>query len=98
MGPPALAGPGLPDSSLRPVPYTPPVRDQSPGRIKVTQASSLSPGSCARRSEPSIIYDRVPSSTREGIIMAKICQVSGKKGNNAKHIRNQHSQGWKYKA
>ena len=30
--------------------------------------------------------------------MAKICQVSGKKGNNAKHIRNQHSQGWKYKA
>ncbi|MBC8065394.1 MAG: hypothetical protein H7Y17_11220 [Chlorobia bacterium] len=31
--------------------------------------------------------------------MAKICQVSGKKGNTtAKHIRNQHSQGWKYKA
>lgn len=30
--------------------------------------------------------------------MAKICQVSGKHGNNAKHIRNQHSQGWKYKA
>jgi ribosomal protein L28 len=30
--------------------------------------------------------------------MAKICQVSGKKGNNAKHIRNQHSQGWKYRA
>jgi ribosomal protein L28 len=31
--------------------------------------------------------------------MAKICQVSGKKGNtNAKYIRNQHSQGWKYKA
>ncbi len=30
--------------------------------------------------------------------MAKICQVSGKKGNNAKHIRNTHSQGWKYKA
>ena len=30
--------------------------------------------------------------------MANICQVSGKKGNNAKHIRNQHSQGWKYKA
>ncbi len=30
--------------------------------------------------------------------MAKICQVSGKRGNNAKHIRNQHSQGWKYKA
>lgn len=30
--------------------------------------------------------------------MAKICQISGKKGNNAKHIRNQHSQGWKYKA
>ncbi len=30
--------------------------------------------------------------------MAKICQVSGKKANNAKHIRNQHSQGWKYKA
>ncbi len=30
--------------------------------------------------------------------MANICQVSGKKANNAKHIRNQHSQGWKYKA
>jgi len=31
--------------------------------------------------------------------MAKICQVSGKKGNTtAKFIRNQHSQGWKYKA
>ena len=30
--------------------------------------------------------------------MAKICQVSGKRANNAKHIRNQHSQGWKYKA
>lgn len=31
--------------------------------------------------------------------MAKICQVSGKKGNTtAKYIRNQHSQGWKYKA
>jgi ribosomal protein L28 len=30
--------------------------------------------------------------------MAKICQVSGKKPNSAKHIRNQHSQGWKYRA
>jgi len=31
--------------------------------------------------------------------MAKICQVSGKKGNTTeKYIRNQHSQGWKYKA
>jgi large subunit ribosomal protein L28 len=31
--------------------------------------------------------------------MAKICQVSGKRGNSrAKYIRNQHSQGWKYKA
>jgi large subunit ribosomal protein L28 len=30
--------------------------------------------------------------------MAKICQVSGKKGNNAKHIQNQHSVGWKYRA
>jgi ribosomal protein L28 len=31
--------------------------------------------------------------------MAKICQVTGRKGNTkAKHIRNQHSQGWKYKA
>ncbi|MBS1716250.1 MAG: hypothetical protein JSS72_00790 [Armatimonadetes bacterium] len=30
--------------------------------------------------------------------MANICQVSGKKTNNAKHIRNRHSQGWKYKA
>jgi large subunit ribosomal protein L28 len=30
--------------------------------------------------------------------MAKICQVSGKRANNAKFIRNRHSQGWKYKA
>lgn len=31
--------------------------------------------------------------------MAKICQVTGKTNNTtAKHIRNQHSQGWKYKA
>jgi ribosomal protein L28 len=30
--------------------------------------------------------------------MAKICQVSGKRANNAKHIQNQHSQGWKYRA
>jgi len=30
--------------------------------------------------------------------MARICQVTGKRGNNAKHIRNQHSKGWKYKA
>ena len=36
---------------------------------------------------------------REVNEMAKICQVSGKRGNTtAKHIRNQHSQGWKYKA
>lgn len=31
--------------------------------------------------------------------MAKICQISGKTNNTtAKYIRNQHSQGWKYKA
>lgn len=31
--------------------------------------------------------------------MAKICQVSGKKANtSAKHIRNQHSKGWEFKA
>ncbi len=30
--------------------------------------------------------------------MAKICQVSGKRGNNAKHIRNQHSKLWEFKA
>ncbi len=30
--------------------------------------------------------------------MARICQVSGKKANNAKHIRNTHSKGWLYKA
>jgi len=30
--------------------------------------------------------------------MARICQVSGKRANNAKYIRNTHSQGWKYKA
>jgi len=35
----------------------------------------------------------------QGIPMAKICQVTGKKGNTkAKFIRNRHSQGWKYKA
>ena len=31
-------------------------------------------------------------------VMARICQVSGKKANHAKFIRNTHSQGWKYKA
>ncbi|MCH7944695.1 MAG: 50S ribosomal protein L28 [Armatimonadetes bacterium] len=30
--------------------------------------------------------------------MAKICQVSGKKGNHAKHIRHRHSGPWKYRA
>jgi ribosomal protein L28 len=30
--------------------------------------------------------------------MAKICQVSGKKANNAKFIRNTHSKLWRYKA
>ena len=30
--------------------------------------------------------------------MARVCQISGKRANNAKHIRNTHSQGWKYKA
>jgi ribosomal protein L28 len=30
--------------------------------------------------------------------MAKVCQVSGKKCNNAKHIRNTHSVGWRFKA
>ncbi|HVL40038.1 MAG TPA: L28 family ribosomal protein [Fimbriimonadaceae bacterium] len=29
--------------------------------------------------------------------MAKICQVSGKKANNAKHIRHRHS-AWKFRA
>lgn len=29
--------------------------------------------------------------------MAKICQISGKKANNAKHIRHRHS-AWKFKA
>lgn len=43
-----------------------------------------------------MIFRRAPSRSRTK--MAKICQVSGKRGNNAKHIRNQHSQGWKYKA
>lgn len=33
-----------------------------------------------------------------GIEMAKICQVSGKKGNNAKHIRHRHSGAWKFRA
>ena len=30
--------------------------------------------------------------------MARICQVSGKKGNNAKHIRHRHSGAWKFRA
>ncbi len=30
--------------------------------------------------------------------MAKICQVSGKKANNAKHIRHRHSGQWKFRA
>lgn len=30
--------------------------------------------------------------------MAKICQVSGKKANNAKHIRHRHSGAWKFRA
>lgn len=30
--------------------------------------------------------------------MAKVCQVTGKRANNAKHIKHQHSQGWMYKA
>lgn len=30
--------------------------------------------------------------------MAKICQVSGKSSNNAKHIRHRHSGQWKFRA
>jgi ribosomal protein L28 len=30
--------------------------------------------------------------------MAKICQVSGKQRNNAKHIRHRHSGQWKFRA
>jgi large subunit ribosomal protein L28 len=30
--------------------------------------------------------------------MARICQVSGKKANNAKHIRHRHSGQWKFRA
>ena len=30
--------------------------------------------------------------------MAKICQVSGKKANHAKHIRHRHSGQWKFRA
>lgn len=30
--------------------------------------------------------------------MARVCQVSGKKGNNAKHIRHRHSGAWKFRA
>ena len=35
---------------------------------------------------------------RRGKAMAKICQVSGKKANNAKHIRHRHSGQWKFRA
>lgn len=30
--------------------------------------------------------------------MAKVCQVSGKKANSAKHIRHRHSGQWKFRA
>lgn len=30
--------------------------------------------------------------------MAKICQISGKKANSAKHIRHRHSGAWKFRA
>jgi ribosomal protein L28 len=30
--------------------------------------------------------------------MARVCQVSGKKANNAKHIRHRHSGAWKFRA
>jgi len=30
--------------------------------------------------------------------MANICQVTGKKANNAKHIRHRHSGAWKFRA
>jgi ribosomal protein L28 len=30
--------------------------------------------------------------------MAKVCQVSGKKGNRGKHIRHRHSGQWKFRA
>lgn len=30
--------------------------------------------------------------------MAKVCQVSGKKGNGAKHVRHRHSGAWKFRA
>ncbi|MBN8691255.1 MAG: hypothetical protein J0L72_10790 [Armatimonadetes bacterium] len=30
--------------------------------------------------------------------MARICQVSGKSSNNAKHIRHRHSGQWKFRA
>lgn len=30
--------------------------------------------------------------------MAKVCQVSGKRGNQAKHIRHRHSGQWKFRA
>ncbi|HZH98228.1 MAG TPA: L28 family ribosomal protein [Fimbriimonadaceae bacterium] len=30
--------------------------------------------------------------------MANICQVTGKKANNAKHIRHRHSGQWKFRA
>src|SRR5689334_265095 len=35
---------------------------------------------------------------QEEITMARVCQVSGKKANNAKHIRHRHSGQWKFRA
>jgi large subunit ribosomal protein L28 len=34
----------------------------------------------------------------EAKTMARVCQVSGKKANNAKHIRHRHSGQWKFRA
>jgi ribosomal protein L28 len=30
--------------------------------------------------------------------MANVCQITGKKANNAKHIRHRHSGAWKFRA
>ncbi|MBL1150870.1 MAG: hypothetical protein D8M53_11770 [Armatimonadetes bacterium] len=39
-----------------------------------------------------------PSASRRTFGMAKICQVSGKKGLKARHIRHRHSGQWKFRA
>ncbi len=58
----------------------------------------VKPSALAIRSALRVFWVLVPTSEASSSIMAKICQVSGKKGNHAKHIRHRHSGAWKFRA